>query len=117
MWYLYDDLSVLYPLLIAAAHKAESEYEDRLRKEAQVRLAQAAGEDEIMTFREQIMQLWVVMQKPPVRISCDHFRQLSNRNSKNRNVNNTRGNGNGKNFMKGMIIVRYNVSNMMYEDT
>ena len=29
LWYLYDDLRVMYPQLMTTAHKAEYEYEDR----------------------------------------------------------------------------------------
>ena len=58
---------------------------------------QAEGEDDIMTLREQITQLWVVMQKPPVKTTSDHPRQLGNRNSENRNVNNASRHGIGQN--------------------
>ena len=85
----------MYPQLMIADHKAESEYEDRLREGAWVRPGQAEGEDEILTLMEQIAQLQVVMPKPPMRTASDHPTQLGNRNSENRTVENRRVNGNG----------------------
>ena len=49
LWHLYNNLIVMYPQLMTAAHKTESEYEDRPGKESSVRSAQAEGGDEIKT--------------------------------------------------------------------
>ena len=82
---------------MTAACKTESKYEDRPGEEAWVKSVQVQGEDEIVMLREQIAQLWVAMQKSPVRATSNHPRQSCNRNSENRNVNNTTGNGYGQN--------------------
>ena len=37
MWYLYDDMMIMYPQLMTAAHKAESEQKDHPRDAVQVR--------------------------------------------------------------------------------
>ena len=47
----------MYPHYMTATHKAESEYEDRPEEGAQVRLVQAEGGDNIVTLKDQIMQL------------------------------------------------------------
>ena len=60
-----DDLSVMYPQLVTAAWKAESEQEDTLGEGVWVKSAQSEGKDEITNLKEQIMQLWVVIQRPP----------------------------------------------------
>ena len=59
MCYLYSGMRIMYPQLMTAAHKAESEQEDWPREEVWVRLAQLEGKDGIVSLREQIMQLWV----------------------------------------------------------
>ena len=100
MWYLDDDLRVIYPKLMTAANKAESEYEDRLKEGSRVKSVQAEGENEIITLTEKIIHLQVVIQKPSVRTKSDHPRQLGNRNSENRNVSTTMGNGTGQNCHK-----------------
>ena len=43
--YLYDDLRIMYPELMTAAHKVESENKDRPEKGTQVRFTQAEGGD------------------------------------------------------------------------
>ena len=72
MWYLYDALGVMYPQLMTAAHKAESEFEDRSGEGTQVRSVQTERGDEIMTLEEQIMQLQVVKQKPQMRTAANN---------------------------------------------
>ena len=57
MCYLYDDPRKMYPQLMTAAHKAESEQEDRPREVLQVRLAQTERRDDILSLREEIAQL------------------------------------------------------------
>ena len=97
MWCLYDDPKVIYPLLMTAAHKAKSEYDDRLGEGAQVKSAQAEVMDEIATLREQIIQLQVAMQKLLVITTSDHVRELGNRKSKNQNVIQYKGRGSDQN--------------------
>ena len=64
MCYLYDDVRIMYPQIMTAAHKAESEQEDSPREGVQVRLAQSEGKYSIMSMRKQIAQLLVVVQRP-----------------------------------------------------
>ena len=64
MHYHYDDLGVMYPQLVTAACKAESEQEERLGEGVQIRLAQSEGKDKTVSLKEQIMQLWIVVQSP-----------------------------------------------------
>ena len=89
---------------MTVAHKAESEYEDRPGEGAKARLAQAEG-DEIMTFREQIPQLQMVMQKPPMRTMYSNPGQFGSGNNENRNMNQARGNGNGWKCHKNVLAV------------
>ena len=53
MHFLYNDLRVMYPQHVTAAHKAESEHMDRPIEEVQVRLAQTEVKDNIMSLTEQ----------------------------------------------------------------
>ena len=55
---------MMYPQLMTAAHKAESEQEDQPREGFQVGSAQLEGKDSIVSLREQITQLQVVVQGP-----------------------------------------------------
>ena len=47
----------MYPQLMTAACKAESEQEDQLGEGVPGRSAQSEGKDDIVSLREQIMQL------------------------------------------------------------
>ena len=64
MYYLYDDLRIIYPQLMTAACKAESEQEDQPREGVQGRSAQSEGKDSIEHLKEQIIQLPVAVQGP-----------------------------------------------------
>ena len=55
MYYLYDDMRIMYPQLMTAAHKAASEQEDQPQEGVQVRSSQSEGKDGIANLREQIM--------------------------------------------------------------
>ena len=55
----------MYPQLKTASCKTDSEQEERLEKGVWVRLAQYEGKDEIESLKEQIGQLWVVIQRSP----------------------------------------------------
>ena len=65
MLYLYDDPEAMYPQLMTAACKAESKQEERLGDGVWVRLMQSEGKDKTVSLKEQIMQLQVVIQRPP----------------------------------------------------
>ena len=54
----------MYPQLLTTSHEAGSE-QDRPEEGIWVRLVQAEGKDEIVSLKEQIMQLQVVIQRPP----------------------------------------------------
>ena len=54
MHYLYNDTGLMYPQLVTAACKAESEQEDQLSEGVQVRSAWSEGKDGIVNLREQI---------------------------------------------------------------
>ena len=64
MCYLYDDMRVTYPQLMATAHKTESLQEDHPREIVWLRSAQAEGKDDIIRLSEQIAQLQLTVQKP-----------------------------------------------------
>ena len=61
MCYLYDDMRIMYPQLMTAAQKAESEQEDHAGEDVHARSIQAEGKDEIMRLSEQIAQLQVAV--------------------------------------------------------
>ena len=64
MHYLYDDPRIMYPQLMMAAHKADSEQEDWPQEGVQVRTVQSEGKGDIAGLSEQIMQLQVAVQGP-----------------------------------------------------
>ena len=61
----------------------KAEHEGRLVEGAWVKSVQIEGKGEIAKLREQITQLQVVMQRPPVRTVSDHLRHLGNGKSAN----------------------------------
>ena len=94
MYYLYDDLRVMYPQLLTAAHKAKPEQEDRLGEGVWMRSAQSEGKDEIMSLKS---KLWVVIQRSTQQTTYGKPGPLGNGGNVNRNQNNRRGNGSGQN--------------------
>ena len=97
MCYLCDSLKVMYPQFMTPAQKAESKQEDRPGEGVWVRLAQSKWKDEIMSLKEQIVQLQVVIQRTPHWTAAGNPRPLGNVGNVNRNQSNTRGNGNSWN--------------------
>ena len=57
MYYLYNDVQIMYPQLVIAAWKAESDQEDHTGECIQVKSAQADGRDDMVKLSEQIAQL------------------------------------------------------------
>ena len=55
MYYLYDAMRIMYPQLVTAAHKAESEQEDSHVEGVQARWAQSEGKDGIVSLRDNIL--------------------------------------------------------------
>ena len=68
MHYLYNNPRIMYPQLMTAAHKAESEQEGRPREGVQVRSAQSEARDNIVHLREQIVQFYT--QQPLITGEC-----------------------------------------------
>ena len=87
----------MYPQLMTAAQKAESEQENRPRKGVWVRLAQSEGKDKILSLKQQIVQLRVAIQRSLQWTTSGNPKPLGNGGSGNRNYSNTRGNSNGQN--------------------
>ena len=55
----------MYPQHMTAAHKAKFEQEDRPGEGVWVRSAQSEGKDVIVSLKEQVVQLWVMIKRPP----------------------------------------------------
>ena len=108
MCFLYDDMRIMYPQLVTAVHKAESEQEDWLGEVAWVRSAQSEGKDGIVSLREQITQQWVVVQRPQ-RTANSNPQQLGGVRNGNRNQHNTRGQGNNTKNDEDVTTMRSNV--------
>ena len=58
---------------------------------------QSQGKDEIMSLKQQIMQLQVAIQRPPQQTTSGNCTPVGNGGSGNRNKSNTMGNGSGQN--------------------
>ena len=65
-----------------------------------MKLAQSEGTDDIMSLKEQIMQLCVVIWSPPQQTVSGNPQPLGNERNGNRNQNNTMGDGNSQNSHK-----------------
>ena len=70
----------MYPQLMTAAHKAESEQEDQPHEGVQVRSSQSEEKDSIVSLKEPIAQLWVAVQRPlrtkPVTLNSQEVKEM-----------------------------------------